>query len=92
MIHNSGIITFDATNKEAKKLKVLREVKGVIRRDRVRNADVYEEFKITPIIETIQTGPLRWFGHVMRRYEKTATKKVLNLKVKDRGERREHPG
>ena len=30
------------------------------------NADIYEEFKIKPIIETIQTDQLRWFGHVMR--------------------------
>ena len=61
-------------------MKVLRLVKGVTRRDRVRNAD--EELKIKPIIETIQTDRLRWFGHVMRRDEKTTAKKVLHLKVK----------
>ena len=43
---------------------------------------IYEEFKIKPIIETIQTDQLRWFGHVMRRDEKTTAKKVLYLKVK----------
>ena len=36
-------------------MKVLRLVKGVTRRDKVRNADIYEEFKIKSIIETIQT-------------------------------------
>ena len=61
---------------------VLRLVKGVTRRDRIRNADIYDEFKIKPIIETIQTDQLRWFGHVMRRDEETTAKKVLNLKVK----------
>ena len=35
-------------------MKVLRLVKGVTRRDRVRNADIYEDLKIKPIIETIQ--------------------------------------
>ena len=58
------------------------KIKGVTRRDRIRNADIYDEFKIKPIIETIQTDQLRWFGHVMRRDEETTAKKVLNLKVK----------
>ena len=66
----------------AKDMKVLRLVKKVTRRDRVRNADIYEEFKIKPIIETIQTDQLRWSGHVMRRDENTTVKKVLDLKVK----------
>ena len=35
-------------------MKVLRLVKGVTRRDSVRNADIYEDLKIKPIIETIQ--------------------------------------
>ena len=33
-------------------MKVLRLVKGETRRDRVCNADIYEEFKIKPMIET----------------------------------------
>ena len=66
----------------AANMRVLRFVNGVSRRDRVRNPDIYEEFKIKPIIETIQTDQLRWFGHVMRRDEKTRAKKVLHLKVK----------
>ena len=43
---------------------------------------LYEECKIKPIIDTIQIDQLRWFGHVMRRDEKTTAKKVLDLKVK----------
>ena len=54
-------------------------VKGVTRRDKVRNVDVYEELKIKPIIEAIQTDPLRWFGHVVRRDEKKTAKKVIYL-------------
>ena len=44
-------------------MNVLRLVMGVTERDRVRNADLNEEFKIKPIIDTIQTDHLRWFGH-----------------------------
>ena len=46
-------------------MKVLILVKGVTRRDRVCNADINEEFKIKPIIETIQTDQLRWFGQLI---------------------------
>ena len=58
---------------------------------------IYEEFTIKPIIETIQTDQLRWFGHVMRRDEETMAKKVLDLKVKGKRAKglegdREHPG
>ena len=62
-------------------MKVLRLVKGVTRRDRLRNADIYDEFKIKPIIQTDQ---LRWFGHVMRRDEETTAKKILDLNVKEK--------
>ena len=34
-------------------------VKGVTRREIVRNADIYEEFKINPIIEIIQIEHLK---------------------------------
>ena len=68
--HESWILTKKMNSKmTAADMKVLRLVKGVTRRDRVRNADIYNEFKIKPIIETIQTDKLRWFGNMMRRDE-----------------------
>ena len=81
--HESWVLTKKLKSKmTAADMKVLRLVKGVTRRDRVCNADIQEECKIKPIIETIQTGQLWWFGHVMERDEKTTAKKVLDLKVK----------
>ena len=66
--HESWILTKRLKSKiTAADVKVPRLVKRVTRRDRVRNADIYEEWKIKPIIETIQTDQLRWFGRVMRR-------------------------
>ncbi len=54
--HESWILTKKPKSKiTAADMKVLRLVKGVTRRDRVRNADIYEAFKINPIIETVQT-------------------------------------
>ena len=50
-------------------MKVIRLIKGVTRRDKIRNADIYEEFHIKPIIDVIREGTFRWLG----RHEKRAT-------------------
>ena len=51
--HEYWILTKKLKSKiTAADMKVLRLVKGVTRIDRVRNADIYEEFKSKPIIET----------------------------------------
>ncbi len=58
--HESWILTKKVKSKiTAADMKVLKLVKGVTRRNRVRNADIFEEFKIKRIIETIQTDRLR---------------------------------
>ena len=71
--HESWILTKKLKSKiTAADMKVLRLLKGVTRRDRVRNADIHAEFKIKQIR----------FCHVMRRDQKTTENKVLHLKVK----------
>ena len=43
----------------------LRRIKGVTRRDRIRNVDIRAELKINvDIIQRIQRKGLRYFGHV----------------------------
>jgi len=45
----------------------LRRIKGVARRDRIRNVDIREELKITiDVVQRIQRKRLRYFGHVCR--------------------------
>ena len=79
--HESWIVTKKLkSNITAADMKVLRFVKK--KRQSTKYRYIYKEFKIKPIIETIQTDQLRWFGHMMRRDEKTTAKKVLHLKVK----------
>ena len=39
---------------------------GIIRLDRVRNVDVRNELVIEPLIDKIEQGQLRWFGHLIR--------------------------
>ena len=69
--HESWILTKEPKSKlTVADMKLLRLIKGVTRRDSVRNADIYEEIKIKPIFEIIQIT-LKWFGHVMRRQGKS---------------------
>ena len=64
--HESWVTTKRLDSRiQAADMKVLRLIKGVTRRDRIRNADIYEEFLIKPILDVIREGKFRWLGHVM---------------------------
>ena len=62
-------------------MKVLRQIKGVTWRGRIRNADIYEEFHIKPILDVIREGKFRWLGHVVRREPPSMLHEVVNYKV-----------
>src|SRR5258706_4338116 len=48
-------------------MNCLRKIKGITRRDRIRNADVKAELKIDmDIVQRIQRKRLKYFGHVVR--------------------------
>ena len=49
-------------------MRVLRAVKGVTRRDRVRNLDIRRELRVEPLQEEIERIQLRWYGHVIYIY------------------------
>ena len=51
---------------QAAEMRVFRLIKGVTRRDRIRNVDVREELQVRPLLEETQRNKLRWFGHVKR--------------------------
>ena len=63
-------------------MKDFRLIKGVTRRDKLRNADIYEEFLIKPILDVIREGKFRWLGHLMRREPPSMLHEVVNYKVK----------
>ena len=45
----------------------MRRIKGVTRRDRIRNVDIREELKIKiDVVQRIQRKRLHYFGHVNR--------------------------
>ena len=47
-------------------MRVFRTLKGVTRRDRIRNTTIRTELKVEPLLDTIEKRSLQWYGHVMR--------------------------
>ena len=81
--HESWVTTKRLDSRiQAADMKVLRLIKGVTRRDKIRNVDIYEEFHIKPILDVIREGKFRWLGHVMRREPPSMLHEVVNYKVK----------
>ena len=51
---------------QAAKMRMLRLIKGVKRRDSIRNVNIREELQVRPLLDEIERNKLRWFGHVKR--------------------------
>ena len=62
---------------QAAEMEVLRLIKGVTRMDRIRNVDIRNELEIEDILNLIERGQLRWFGHVKRMENARYPRKVL---------------
>ena len=61
------MLTVAAKSKvQAAEMRVLRLIKGVTRRDRLRNEDIRAELQLKSILQFIEEAQLRWYGHVRR--------------------------
>ena len=56
---------------------ILRTIKGVTRRDRIRNTAIRAELKVESLLDTIEKRSLQWYGHVMRTSDRRYPKKAL---------------
>ena len=65
---------------QAAEMRVLRLVKGVTRRDRVRNVNIRGELGVEPLLDTIERSRLRWYGHVKRMNQDMPANKYLEWK------------
>jgi len=56
----------------------LRKIKGVTRRDKIRNVDIRKELGVTTdIVQKIQARRLRYYGHVVRMKAESSTEHSL---------------
>ena len=62
---------------QAAEMRVLRLIKGVTRKDKIRNTSIRADLNATPLLEEIERIKLRWYGHVMRMTEEKKPKKYL---------------
>lgn len=65
-------------------MKFLRAVKGVTRRDRIRNEQIREELEVESIHSVIERNQLKWFGHINRMQQKRQVKQVWEAKVQNK--------
>lgn len=65
---------------QAAEMRVLRIIRGVTRRDRLRNERIREEVGTEPLLEEVERAKLRWFGHVKRMPEERMPRKYLEWK------------
>lgn len=69
-------------------MKVLRLIKGVTRRDRLRNVGIRRELGLTSIIEAVTRNRLRWNGHVQKMDEERlpwgSTRKKIDRKSQEK--------
>lgn len=76
--HEAWALNTKAKSKlEACEMRVLRLIRGVTRRDRRRNEEVRVELGVENVVELVERGQLRWYGHVRRMEEQRVPRKYL---------------
>ena len=81
-----GLETVAVTKKQVKemevaKMKMLRFVMGVTRKDKIRNEYIRSTVKVERLGMKMREGRLRWYGHVMRREEEYVGRKMMEMEL-----------
>ena len=61
--------------------RMLRMICGVTLKDIVESAVIASRVEVDDLEEHLRQKRLRWFGHIVRRYEEVEIKKVFELKI-----------
>ena len=69
---------------QAAEMRVLRLIRGVTRRDRLRNDRIRKDLGVTSVLEEVERSKLRWYGHVKRMEEDRKPRKYLEWKPQGR--------
>ena len=51
-------------NRYVAEMRMLSLISGHTRQDKIRNENIKEKVKVTPIVEKMVKSSLRWFGHM----------------------------
>ena len=66
---------------EVAELKMLRFATGMTRKDKIRNEYIRGTVKVEHLEMMMNEGRLRWYGHVMRRYEEYVGRKMMEMEL-----------
>ena len=61
-------------------MKVIWSIRGVTRKDRLRNARIRADLSVKPLLREIEESKLRWYGHAKRIDDTRLTKRYLEWK------------
>ena len=76
----SSLTTRTELKLQAAEMRVLRTIKGLTRKDKIRNTTIRAELHVPPLLIEIERNRLRWYGHVMRMEDDEKPKKYLMWK------------
>ena len=87
-----GLETLVVTKKqveemEVAEMKMLRFAMGVTRKDKIRNEHIRSTVKIERLGMKMREGRLRWYGHVMRRDQEYAERKIMEMELPEKRRR-----
>ena len=84
----SWVLTNDIRSRiQAAEMKYLRGIKGITRRDVVRNEVMRQQLKVESILKKIHKQQLEWFGHLMRMNNSRPVKKVWQTRTTEKGKK-----
>ena len=81
-----GLETVADKKKQLDEMKMLRFDMGVTKKDKIRNEHIRSTVKVERLGMKMREGRLRWYGHVMRRYQEYVGRKMMEMKLQ--GKRR----
>lgn len=69
---------------ETSEMRFLKEVKGGIKADRIRNENIRQELGITPLLQKIQQYKIKYREHVNRMQSARIPGQIINKKIRRR--------
>ena len=66
---------------EVTEMKMLRFAMGVMRKDKIINEHIRSTIEVEWLGMKMREGRLRWYGHVMRRYQEYVGRKMMEMEL-----------